>query len=183
MACNCGSPVKAGAKFCNTCGNPVTGVSQALADEFVDCPYCAEPIKPKAIKCKHCQTELQPVRTTRRRSRRSPQGARDLQEIEGGDFEKFAFEFDQRKKSVGLAYAFWFFLGWFGIHKFYLGKTTAGVFYLILGLSAISTMWLLGLGLIPLCLLGILLFVDLFCLSGEVESVNSNLRNNLLGGY
>ena len=35
-------------------------------------------------------------------------------------------------KSVGLAYVLWFFLGWIGVHQFYLGNTARGLFNLAL---------------------------------------------------
>jgi len=36
-------------------------------------------------------------------------------------------EMEKHKKSPGLAYVFWFFLGTLGIHKFYIGKTIFGI--------------------------------------------------------
>lgn len=32
----------------------------APADDLRDCPFCAEPVKKAAIKCKHCGSELTP---------------------------------------------------------------------------------------------------------------------------
>jgi TM2 domain-containing membrane protein YozV len=36
-------------------------------------------------------------------------------------------------KSKGIVYLLWFFLGVFGIHKFYLGKIAVGIIYLLTG--------------------------------------------------
>jgi TM2 domain-containing membrane protein YozV len=36
-------------------------------------------------------------------------------------------------KSKGIAYLLWFFLGAFGIHKFYLDKIAIGIIYLLTG--------------------------------------------------
>jgi TM2 domain-containing membrane protein YozV len=36
-------------------------------------------------------------------------------------------------KSKGIAYLLWFFLGVFGIHKFYLDKIAIGIIYLLTG--------------------------------------------------
>jgi TM2 domain-containing membrane protein YozV len=36
-------------------------------------------------------------------------------------------------KSKGLAYLLWFFLGVFGVHKFYLEKIAVGIIYLLTG--------------------------------------------------
>ena len=49
----------------------------------------------------------------------------------------------------------WFFLGWAGIHRFYVGKVVTGLLYLF-------TFGLLGFGW----------FIDLFLLSGYVDMYN-----------
>lgn len=36
-------------------------------------------------------------------------------------------------KSKGIAYLLWFFLGVFGIHKFYLDKIAIGIIYFLTG--------------------------------------------------
>jgi TM2 domain-containing membrane protein YozV len=36
-------------------------------------------------------------------------------------------------KSKGIAYLLWFFLGVFGVHKFYLEKIAVGIIYFITG--------------------------------------------------
>lgn len=59
-------------------------------------------------------------------------------------------------KSKGIAYLLWFFLGWAGIHRFYVGKIVSGVIYLF-------TFGLLGFGW----------FIDLFLLSGYVDTYNA----------
>jgi TM2 domain-containing membrane protein YozV len=60
------------------------------------------------------------------------------------------------QKSTGLAYLFWFFLGIFGGHQFYLGKTGRGLLYLF-------TLGILFVG--PL--------IDLFTLPSQVRQVNT----------
>ena len=46
-----------------------------------------------------------------------------------------------------------FFLGWLGIHKFYLGKTTAGVIMLLCGTIG----WIL---IFPLLVIGLIAFIE-----------------------
>ena len=41
--------------------------------------------------------------------------------------------YDANKKSVIVTYLLWFFLGMFGVHRFYLGKWVSGFILLILG--------------------------------------------------
>eukprot|EP01110_Echinostelium_bisporum_P001521 TRINITY_DN135_c0_g1_i1.p1 TRINITY_DN135_c0_g1~~TRINITY_DN135_c0_g1_i1.p1 ORF type:complete len:157 (+),score=44.04 TRINITY_DN135_c0_g1_i1:50-472(+) len=51
-------------------------------------------------------------------------------------------------KSVTTAYVLWFFLGFLGVHRFYLNRTGSGILYLFtLGLFGIG--WLVDICLIP----------------------------------
>jgi TM2 domain-containing membrane protein YozV len=59
-------------------------------------------------------------------------------------------------KSKFVAFLLWFFFGFFSVHRFYLGKIGSGIFYLLTGQ-----------------LFGIGWFIDLFLLSGMVESYNT----------
>lgn len=59
-------------------------------------------------------------------------------------------------KSKFIAYLLWFFLGLFGVHRFYLGKVGSGILYLLTG-----------------GLFGIGWFIDLFTLSSQVDSYNA----------
>ena len=65
-----------------------------------------------------------------------------------------------KKKSVLITYLLWFFLGFFGVHKFYLGKTWWGVAYLLTGgLFVIG--WI----------------IDIFIIPGQVALYNERLKN------
>jgi hypothetical protein len=62
--------------------------------------------------------------------------------------------FEANRKSVGVAYLLWLFLGAFGAHRFYAGSTKTGVFQLLLALSVVGWLvlipWLLAdIALIP----------------------------------
>jgi TM2 domain-containing membrane protein YozV len=59
------------------------------------------------------------------------------------------------EKSLGVAYLLWFFLGFLGVHHFYLGKVGRGVGYLL------TFGWFM-----------IGLFVDLFTLPAQVKRIN-----------
>ena len=71
--------------------------------------------------------------------------------------------FQAQKKSTGASYLLWFFLGWFGAHRFYLGQTGTAVAQLLLGL----------LGWIPLfigwAILSIWWIIDAFLIPGIIE--------------
>jgi TM2 domain-containing membrane protein YozV len=60
-----------------------------------------------------------------------------------------------KKKSKGIAYALWFFLGLFGGHRFYLGQVGMGLLMLFTG-----------------GLFGVLWLIDLFTLSKKVDDYN-----------
>ena len=59
-------------------------------------------------------------------------------------------------KSKLIAYLLWFFLGWAGIHRFYVGKVVSGILYLL-------TLGFFGIGW----------FIDLFLLGGYVDTYNA----------
>ena len=59
-------------------------------------------------------------------------------------------------KSKLIAYLLWFFLGVFGVHRFYLGKVGSGILYLF-------TLGVFGIGW----------FIDLFTLGGQVDTKNA----------
>lgn len=75
------------------------------------------------------------------------------------------------QKSTVVAYVLWFFLGGFGIHKFYLRQNLAGAIYLGLYVLGWLTV-LIGIGVFFFGLLAIGLIIDLFTMPGRVDRVN-----------
>src|SRR3954454_18774929 len=67
--------------------------------------------------------------------------------------------FEANRKSTGAAYLLWFFLGGFGAHRFYLGRTGSAVGQLLLlllgwipffmGWAALGIWWIVDAFLIP----------------------------------
>jgi TM2 domain-containing membrane protein YozV len=72
--------------------------------------------------------------------------------------------FEANKKSIGVAYVLWFFLGMFGAHNFYLRRTGCAVAQLILSLTVIGMIVTL-----------FWVIVDAFLIPGWVR-----IQNNLL---
>ena len=71
------------------------------------------------------------------------------------------------------------FLGIFGAHRFYLGKTGTAVGMLVLGILYFSTVWLWGIGFVFLAAVGIWAFIDfLFVVSGNVKDKEGKLIKN-----
>jgi TM2 domain-containing membrane protein YozV len=66
-------------------------------------------------------------------------------------------------KSMVLAYVFWFFLGFFSAHRFYLGDKAAPI-QLILNFLVIGWIWTL---------------IDLFLIPGMVETSRSQARQRI----
>lgn len=98
-------------------------------------------------------------------------------------------ELAKRKKSTALAYVLWFLLGGLGIHKFYIGKTAIGVFYLLLvggliagtitGMSEEMEPALIIAGSCGL-ILGILLLVDLFTIPRQIRRTYVEAERQIL---
>lgn len=67
-------------------------------------------------------------------------------------------------KSVVLAYVFWFFLGFFAAHRFYL-KDGAAIFQLILNFLVIGLIWTL---------------IDVFLIPGMVKKSREETRQRIM---
>lgn len=72
-------------------------------------------------------------------------------------------EVNSKKKSAGVAYALWFFLGGFGGHRYYLGN---------IGMGIAMTLTLGG--------LGIWAFIDVFFIGRRMKKINDELEANAI---
>jgi TM2 domain-containing membrane protein YozV len=88
-------------------------------------------------------------------------------------------ELEKHKKSTGLTYVLWFFLGVLGIHKFYLGKTGMGIVYLILGIPVWISMFLPFAVVLAIPLV-ILLIIDLFTIPRQVRKAHEKAEARIL---
>ncbi|HEV7855779.1 MAG TPA: TM2 domain-containing protein [Herminiimonas sp.] len=82
--------------------------------------------------------------------------------------------YDANKRSAGVAYLLWFFLGSLGAHRYYLGKTGTAVAMTLLCVIGLLTIFL-GVGVFLLVVAGIWALVDAFLIPGIVRGFNTAL--------
>lgn len=78
--------------------------------------------------------------------------------------------YEAHRKSTGVSYLLWLFLGFFGAHRFYLGRTGTGIVQLLMCLSVI--------GLIPLAFWWL---IDAFLIPGLARDANLETIRKLEG--
>lgn len=83
-------------------------------------------------------------------------------------------------RSLFLAYVLWFFLGWLGVHKFYLRQPVWGLIYLFLGGLGWSTVGI-GIGLLFLVPWALLMFLDVFTMPFRTAFVNASIARTAFG--
>lgn len=84
-------------------------------------------------------------------------------------------------KSMLAAYVLWFFLGWLGLHRFYLGRPVSAIIMFL--------MWAIGTGItallfgFPLFLApwALWMFIDLFLIPGMTASENNAVVDRMEG--
>ncbi|CAM3392887.1 TM2 domain-containing protein [Nosocomiicoccus ampullae] len=82
------------------------------------------------------------------------------------------------RKSLIIGYVLWFFLGIFGVHRFYVGKTITGLVMLILGLiCGLLTLISFGtLSFLTMAPITIWWFIDAVLIIFMVNNYNTRLR-------
>ncbi|GGG46004.1 hypothetical protein GCM10011374_05400 [Kocuria dechangensis] len=80
-------------------------------------------------------------------------------------------------KSLALAYVLWFFLGWLGVHKFYLRQPIWGLIYLVLGGLGWG-MAGIGIGFLFLVPWALLMFLDIFTMPFRTAIVNASIARS-----
>ena len=86
--------------------------------------------------------------------------------------------YDANKKSVAVAYLLLLFVGLFGAHRFYLGRTGSAIVMLVLALLSF-VLTLVAVGMIGILGLYVWVFVDLFLVPGIVRDFNNRLIASL----
>jgi TM2 domain-containing membrane protein YozV len=87
--------------------------------------------------------------------------------------------YDVAKKSAVVAYVLWWFLGPFGGHRFYLGKTGSAAAMLIITLVSIPLVLVL-IGILTIWITVIWALVDAFLIPGMIREHNARLASSLI---
>ena len=90
--------------------------------------------------------------------------------------------FEAGKKSAGICYLLWFFLGGFGGHRFYLGRTGSAIAMLVIYILSWILLFAAGIGLFGLAVIGIWWIVDAFLIPGIVQENNTALQQRIESG-
>ena len=91
---------------------------------------------------------------------------------------KALLRFEASKKSAGVAYLLWFFLGMLGAHRFYLGRGGSGAAQLILTIIGLLTV-VVFVGALILGGVGLWVLIDLFLIGSWVKIHNLELLQSL----
>lgn len=82
--------------------------------------------------------------------------------------------YDANKKSIIVAYLLWFFLGMFGVHRFYLGRTGSGLVLLLLTLVS-GALYIIVVGMILMGIPALWWLIDALLIPGIVRDYNNRL--------
>lgn len=82
-------------------------------------------------------------------------------------------------KSIGASYLLWFFVGYLGGHRFYLGRKGSAIVMLLLTVFGVLLSFV-GVGLVLLGIVGVWALVDAFLIPGMVAEQKNKVRNELL---
>lgn len=97
------------------------------------------------------------------------------------DIARTQMIYDANRKSVGVAYLLWLFLGVFGAHRFYLGRTISGAIQLVLWVLGWLTWWII-IGFVPITVVLVWWLIDAFLIPSIARDHNMELAGALTAG-
>lgn len=87
-------------------------------------------------------------------------------------------EIEAKGKKAVVAYLLWFFLGSFGAHRFYLGKTGSAIAQLSLAVLGYLTVWLI-IGFFFLAIVWVWVLIDVFLIGGMIREDHARIERNV----
>ena len=86
--------------------------------------------------------------------------------------------FEANKSSIVVAYLLWWFLGWAGGHRFYMGRPISAIMMLLLSVIGTVLSWVL-VGFLLLVPVGLWWLIDAFLIPGWIRDANYRLAREL----
>ena len=97
--------------------------------------------------------------------------------------DRVAAQYDIEKKSLLAAYVLWFFLGYVGAHRFYLGRPLSGFIMLALsGVVLLLTVISFGVLGFLWAIVGLWWLIDALLIPGIAADRNSRIADRLFDG-
>lgn len=95
-------------------------------------------------------------------------------------FDRVSAQYDIEKKSLIVAYVLWFFLGYVGAHRFYLGRPVSGLTMLALS-AVVFILTLVSFGVLGFLwfLVGLWWLIDALLIPGIVAGRNTRIADRI----
>jgi len=96
--------------------------------------------------------------------------------------DRTAAQYDIEKKSLLVAYLLWFFLGYVGAHRFYLGRPISG--FLMLAFSAVTlVLSFVSFGILAFLwfVVGLWWLIDALLIPGMAAGHNTRIADRMFG--
>ena len=97
--------------------------------------------------------------------------------------DRLSAQYDIEKKSLLVAYVLWFFLGYIGAHRFYLGRPVGGV--IMLALSAVTLLLtFVSFGVLGFLwvVVGLWWLIDALLIPGIAAGRNTRIADRVFSG-
>lgn len=108
-------------------------------------------------------------------------------ELSDREYQMLESKMREHDKSHGVAYLLWFFLGYFGVHKFYIGKYMMGILYPVIGFIAFTFLLLgfsdsenINIAFAIGSILGFMLLYDLVTIPRQIRDVKSKKKRKFI---
>jgi len=97
-------------------------------------------------------------------------------------YDRISAQYDIEKKSLVVAYVLWFFLGYVGVHRFYLGKPISGLIMFAFS-AVVFLLTLVSFGFLGFLwfLVGLWWLIDALLIPGMAAGRNTRIADRVFG--